>query len=73
MKERYVYKTLRMKMYEAGIDSQTLAMEMGLPYTNLRRRLRGENSFTVEEAICLHKFVGQDISIEQLFERSDAS
>lgn len=73
MREKYVYGTFRAKMYEANLDATTLALKAGMPYWTLRHRLRGDSSFTVDEAIHLHQFVGQDISIDKLFERSDAS
>lgn len=73
MREKTVYGIFRVKMFEANLDAPTLALKSCIPYRTLRSRLRGDSSFTVDEAIQLHKFVGQDVPIDKLFERNDAS
>lgn len=56
-------------MAALGIDTITLSQRSGIPYPTLRRRLRGEAGFTLEEAIYIHKVIGQNLTLEELFER----
>ena len=68
----FVYKQIGHEMLSCNIDTQRLAEMTGIPYHTLRSRFRGESSFTLDDAIRIHKVIGTNMSIEQLFERDDA-
>lgn len=71
MRAQCAYKQIGIEMVANGIDTQELSQMSGIPYSTLRKKLRGGASFALEEAIQIHKAIGQQMTIEQLFERSD--
>ena len=68
----FVYKQIGHEMLACNMDTQKLSEVTGIPYYTLRSRFRGESSFTLDDAIRIHKVIGTGMSIEQLFERDDA-
>ena len=68
----FVYKQIGHEMLAHNMDTQMLSEATGIPYYTLRSRFRGESSFTLDDAIRIHKVIGIGLSIEQLFERDDA-
>ena len=71
MKMISVYTCLMAQMYLQGLDSRELAQRAGLPYASLRRKMRGEGSFKLEEAVCIRKILGCNMPLEELFQRKD--
>lgn len=69
---QFVYKQIGHEMLACNMDTQMLSEKTGIPYYTLRSRFRGESSFTLDDAIRIHKVIGTGLSIEQLFERDDA-
>ncbi|MBQ9613072.1 MAG: hypothetical protein IJV14_10900 [Lachnospiraceae bacterium] len=69
MRAQCAYKQIGMEMVAKGIDTQLLSEMCGIPYQTLRKRLRGGAGFTLEEAIDIHKVIGQHMTIEQLFQK----
>lgn len=71
MKPQCVYKRIGYELIANDMDTHMLSDATGIPYQTLRRCIRGDSSFTLEDAISIHKAIGQHISIEELFERND--
>jgi len=71
MRSQLVYKKIGHELLANNMDTQMLAEATGIPYYTLRSRFRGESSFTLDDAIRIHKVIGSHMSIEQLFERDD--
>lgn len=71
MKAISVYSCLMAQMYLKGLDTRSLAEKAGLPYAALRRRMRGEGSFKLEEAACIRKILACEMPLEELFSRKD--
>lgn len=73
MKMISVYTCLMAQMYLRGMDSRELALRAGMPYASLRRKMRGDSSFKLEEAACIRKILKCDLPLEELFQRKDYS
>lgn len=71
MNGRCVYAQLMAQMYLRGYDSQSLAKKTQMAYTSLRRKLRGEGTLKLEEALRIRQALGCDLPLETLFERRD--
>lgn len=71
MKGQCVYKQISIEMILKGIDTQTLSQMCGIPYSTLRKKLRGGSAFILEEAFQIHRVIGQQMTIEKLFEKHE--
>ena len=67
-----VYAQLMAQMYLKGYDSHKLAERTRIPYTSLRRKLRGEVPLKLEEAFCIQETLECELSLNALFERREA-
>ncbi len=63
------YNILIAQMSISGIDRSALAEAVGMHYNTLCRKMRGENEFTVDEAIRIKEVLGFSSSLEELFKR----
>ena len=69
MSNACVYLQVMVQMYLRGMDSHALAEQAGMSYPSLRRKMRGEGSFGLEEAIRIKEVLQCDLPLEKLFER----
>ena len=69
MKHTGVYAQVMVEMLLRGIDSHALSEKTGISYPTLRRKLRGEGSIRIEEAILIRSALSSDLPLEQLFAR----
>ena len=66
-----VYMQVMVQMYLKGWDSRTLAVQAGLSYTSIRRKLRGMSPLHLEEARRIQKALNCGLSLDELFFRKD--
>ena len=67
--EKGKYNILIAQMSISGINRTRLAEAVGMHYNTLCRKMRGENDFTVDEAIRIKEVLGFTASVEELFKR----
>ena len=72
-KSMSVYRRINQEMLAKGFDTYLLSEKTKIPYQTLRRCMRGDSSFTLDDAIRIHKYIGEHLTIEELFERSEAN
>lgn len=66
-----VYKNLRVEMLKANLSVAKLAKMIGVAEKTLRNKLNGETDFTWTEAKAIRNIVNKNMSIEELFEKSE--
>ncbi|MBQ9263895.1 MAG: hypothetical protein IJ189_06735 [Clostridia bacterium] len=71
MKNASVYTQVMIQMYLRGMDCRTLSQKTGMSYPTLRRKLRGEGSIRLADALRIRSALGCDMPIEVLFERKE--
>lgn len=71
MKQDRAYAQVMVQMYLQGMDSHVLSEKTGISYPSLRRKLRGDGSLRLDEAIRIHRALGCQMALEQLFERKE--
>ena len=71
MKRNSVYAQVMVQMYLRGMDSHMLSQKTGMTYPTLRRKLRGDGSIDIEEAIRIRSALDCDLPLEKLFERRE--
>ena len=67
-----LYRRLAVEMYLRGYDLRKLSDSTGMEAYALRRRLRGEVSMKLSEAVAIRRALGTSVPLEELFERSEA-
>lgn len=72
MKDHCIYAQVLVQMFLKGFDCKTLARRTGLPYSTLRRKLRGESALLLTDALAIRQALGSSLALEQLFERKEA-
>ena len=71
MRGECVYLQVMVQMYMKGWDSRTLAEKSGMPYTAMRRKLRGMTPLHLEEARRIQEALDCGMSLDMLFARRD--
>ena len=71
MRGECVYLQVMVQMYMKGWDSRTLAEKSGMPYTSMRRKLRGMTPLHLEEARRIQEALDCGMSLDKLFARRD--
>ena len=69
MKHRAIFFRLEYLLLLEGLDIKGLAEAAGMTYVTLRRKLRGEASFLLDECFAIKKALNTDMPIETLFEK----
>ena len=64
-----VYQNVAMQMFIRGISISDLAKKSYTGYKALCRKLNGESSVTIEDAIAIHEALGKPMPIEILFSK----
>ena len=64
-----VYKKLAMIMFMNNISICDLAKKSHMNYKTLCRKLNGDTAVTIEDAIDIHRILGNPMPIEELFSR----
>lgn len=64
-----MYRFLKGEMVKRNISRKDLAEAIGKSQTTINCKLRGEYSFTYDEAITIYKRFFVDLDIFQLFEK----
>ena len=65
-----MYRILEAEIVRKGLNKKILAKDLGMSYGTLLAKLKGEYSFTLDEAIKFKKVVHVDMTIDDLFARS---
>ena len=68
-----MYRNLEAEIARKNISKKVIAEELGIRYNTLTAKLRGDNKFTLDEALKIKQMLGAAIEVEQLFETSDKS
>ena len=71
MRGECVYLQVMVQMYMKGWDSRKLADRAGMPYTSMRRKLRGMSPLHLEEARRIQEALNCGMSLDVLFARRD--
>lgn len=69
MVHKIVYMNLYIKIIENKMNVLEFSEAADIGYTTLRRKLRGEFSFTLEECLAIKAALHSELPIEKLFER----
>jgi len=68
-----MYRNLEAEIARKNISKKVIAEELGIGYNTLTAKLRGDNKFTLDEALKIKQILNASIEIEQLFEPSERS
>lgn len=69
MRGEYVFMEVQVQMLLKGWNSHLLADRTGISYPSLRRKMRGESPFTLDEAFRIRRALGCDMDLDALFAR----
>lgn len=64
-----MYRNLEAEFVRKGFSKQKIAQMLGVGYNTLLAKMRGESSFTLDEAFKIQKIVSAEKPIEYLFEK----
>ena len=65
----YVYQTLADELKRQGITQKQLAEHLGMSQPRISSRMYGKPKFTPEQKEAIKKFLGVEMSVEELFRR----
>lgn len=68
-----MYPNLKAEMSRRNLSIQKLALLIGMPYSTLREKLKGERRLTFDEAVLIKQSLNVDIPLEMLFSKDIAS
>lgn len=68
-----MYEELEMRIAHRGISKKKLADDIHMNYRTLLAKMGGRSRFTLDEAVQIRTYLEEDVSIEELFGRGDAS
>lgn len=71
MKHKVIFYTLEFEIMCSDLGLKGIAEAAGMTYTSLRRKLRGESPFLLQECIDIKQALHSDLPIETLFERKE--
>lgn len=66
-----MFPNVRAEMARLNYNIATLAQKADMKYSTLQTKLKGERSFTIEEAIRVKVALKTDMVIEELFSKED--
>ena len=67
-----VYRKIYARMALLGLGKSEVARLLGINYSTLQHKLRGETSFTLDEAIHLKRILCMKDALEDAFERCES-
>lgn len=65
-----MYKKIEAEIILLSLSKKEVANKLGIAYNTLLAKLRGESSFTLDEAFALKKVLNSNMDIEILFEKN---
>jgi len=65
-----MYRALEAEIVRQGLNKKNLAKDLSMSYGTLCVKLKGDYSFTLDEAIEIKKIVRTDMPIDDLFART---
>jgi len=65
-----MYKLIEARLVLLGMTKKELARALGISYNTLLLKLRGESSFTLDEALEVKRLIRASESVEELFSQS---
>ena len=68
-----MYRNLEAELIRKGLSKQEIAHSLNVGYNTLLAKMRGDSSFTLDEAFKIRKIVSAEKPIEYLFEKTDQS
>lgn len=68
-----MYRNLEAEFVRKGFSKQKIAQMLDVSYNTLLAKMRGESSFTLDEAFKIRKIVSAEKPIEYLFEKTEQS
>lgn len=71
MKRNVLYFHLEYERLCKNLSIQELADASGISYVSMRRKLRGEAPWQLEECMAVKKALNSDLPIETLFEKRE--
>ena len=69
MRTHCIYAQVMVQMFMRGWNMRQLAEETDISYVSLRRKLRGESPFTLEESFAVRDALQVELSLDALFEK----
>lgn len=69
MRSNCVYAQVMVQMFMKGWNMRQLAEETDISYVSLRRKLRGESPFMLEEAMKVRNALEVQMPLDMLFEK----
>ena len=69
MRSNCVYAQVMVQMFMKGWNMRQLAEETDISYVSLRRKLRGESPFLLEEAMKVRSALAVQMPLDMLFEK----
>ena len=71
MVHEVIYMNLYIEMIRNHNTMRNLSETCGMTYVSLRRKMRGESPFLLEECLAIKAALHSDLPIETLFERKE--
>ena len=69
MVHEVIYMNLYIEMIRNYINMRGLSAASGMTYVSLRRKMRGESPFLLEECLAIKAALHSEMPLETLFER----
>ncbi len=69
MQYQSTFSQVMIQMFLKGWNVRQLSQEADISYVSLRRKLRGESPFTLDEAFAIQAALQTDMPLDTLFER----
>ena len=68
-----MYPNLKAELSRRGLSIRTFAILVGMPYSTLREKLKGERKLTYDEALKIKQSLNLSMPLEILFSTEIAS
>lgn len=68
-----MFRNIETEIFMKQISKRDIADRLGITYNTLLLKLSGKATFTLDEAMLLKDILQSNLSIEELFSRTDAA
>lgn len=66
-----MFRNLRAELTRKGINFVEFSEAVGMKYTTFRKKLTGKSEFNLNEMSAIKKALGNDFTLEYLFDKSE--
>lgn len=65
-----MYQVLESMINKNNIDKEKMAETLHMEYEVLLSKISGEQEITLDEALCIQRYIGEEIPVEILFQKN---